>query len=56
MSGSDRKIHVYESDDESSTFVEVPIGLYFPELAHQFADIVTRIKIEPVNEITRYFA
>lgn len=54
LSGSDNKVHVYESDDESSTFIEVPVGTYFPELSQRFPDIVTRLRIEPVNEITRY--
>jgi len=33
--------------------VEVSVGTYFPELAQRFPDIVTRVRIEPVSDLTR---
>jgi catalase len=53
MSGSDKRIHGFEADDDNLTFVEVSTKIYFPELSQKFPDVVTRMLIQPVNEITR---
>ncbi|XP_035705481.1 KICSTOR complex protein kaptin isoform X2 [Folsomia candida] len=53
ISGSDKKIHSYEADEDNLTFIEVPVKTYFPELAQTFPSICTRILIQPVNELTR---
>jgi len=51
LSGCDRRIHTFESDEGKLTFTEVPTKVYFPELSQAFRSIVTRIQINCVNDI-----
>lgn len=53
LSGSDRRIHIYEPNYEGRSFKQPTTPTYFPELDGTFPSVVTRVQVEMLHSLKK---